>query len=104
MPSSVINGAWPGNTPRYPFAPGKVTSRTRVRSNCRVGVTITRSMSPGSTPLNSCLHLFRFLQGFLNCTHHIKCLLRNIIVLAFDDFLEAAHSVFDLDVLAFQSG
>src|SRR6266852_160140 len=54
--------------------------------------------------LRARLHFFGLGEGFLDGADHVEGLLRNFVVLAFDDFLEAAHSVFDLDVLAFEAG
>ena len=53
--------------------------------------------------LNACLHFFRFRERFFDRADHIESLLGDVVVLAFDDFLKAAHRVFDLDVLAFQA-
>src|SRR6202041_736524 len=50
------------------------------------------------------LHLLGLLQRFFDRADHVERLLRNIVVLAFDDFLEAANRVFDLDVFAFEAG
>src|ERR1700730_3293023 len=105
MPSSVISGAWPGRMPKQPSAPGRLTSTTVSRSNWRSGVTMMSSMDSGSILVSdACLHLLGLFQGFLDGADHVEGLLRHVVVLAFDDFLEAAHGVFDLDVLAFESG
>src|ERR1700687_1612857 len=105
MPSSVMSGACPGRMPRQPSAPGRVTSTTASRSNWRSGVTMMSSMDSGSIfYLGAGLHLLRFFQGFVDGANHVESLLGNVVVLAFDDFLEAADGVFNLDVLAFEPG
>src|SRR5215470_8011003 len=104
MPISVISGACPGRIPSWPSWPGMSTSATVSRSSCRSGVTTTNWIASGSmTFLYASLHLLRFFEHFLNRADHVERLLRNFVVLAFHDFLEAAHGVFDLDVLAFEA-
>src|SRR5215472_13596138 len=105
MPNSVISGACPGNTPSCPSLPGMSTSTTVSRSSWRSGVTTTSWITSGSMArLNARLHLFGLGQHFFDGTDHVERLLRNLIVLAFDDLLEAPHGVFDLYVLALEAG
>src|SRR5580704_4377591 len=106
MPSSVMSGAWPGKIPSSPSRPGTTTSTTFSRMIWRSGVTTINSMESGSIFLlgRARLHRFSLLENFVDGAHHVERLLRNFIVLAFDDFLEAAHGVFDLDVFAFEAG
>src|SRR5580704_6768121 len=106
MPSSVMSGAWPGKIPSSPSRPGTTTSTTFSRMIWRSGVTTINSMESGSIFLlgRARLHRFGFLENFVDSAHHVERLLWNIIVLALDDFLEAAHGVFDLDVFAFEAG
>src|SRR5262250_1329872 len=83
MPTSVISGACPGRIPSWPSLPGISTSATVSRSSCRSGVTTTNWMASGSMAiLDARLHLLGLLH----------------------DFIEAAHGVFDLHVLAFEAG
>src|SRR5215470_20036954 len=103
MPSSVMRGACPGKMPSSPSAPGRVTSLTGKLSSCRSGVTTTSCKESGIR-LRARLHLFGFFERFLDCADHVKRLLRNIVVLALNDFLKAANRVFDLYVLAFEAG
>src|ERR1700758_409504 len=80
------------------------TSTTLSRSSCRSGVTTINSMNSGSiSVLDARLHLFCLFEHFIDRANHVKRLLRNLVVLPFHDFLEAAHSVFYLDVLAFEA-
>src|SRR5450432_1957122 len=113
--------------PSSPLAPGSCTLATFSRSNWRCGVTMMSSMASGSMlifyfsllnsrfnfpakinllipVLRAGLHRFSLLQGFFDGAHHVKGLLGNIVIFAFDDFLEAAHGVFDLHVFAFEAG
>src|SRR5208337_3871253 len=61
------------------------------------------NQAASSSFLNTRLHLLRLLQHFFDGTNHVERLLRNIIVLAFHDLLEAAHGVFNLHVLPFEA-
>src|SRR5271165_1165215 len=104
MPNSVISGACPGNIPKAPSRPGTVASNTVSRSSCRSGVTTISSIASGSIfSLSGRLHFLGLLQHFFNRADHVKRLLRNFVVLSFHDFLEAAHGVFNLHVLAFEA-
>src|SRR5215470_4941687 len=105
MPTSVISGACPGRIPSWPSLPGMSTSTTVSRSSCRSGVTTTNWIASGSMiSLDARLHLLRLFEHFFNRAHHVERLLRDVVVLAFHDFLEAAHGVFDLHILAFEAG
>src|ERR1700722_5175614 len=80
---------------------------------CRSGVPTCSSIFSGSVAIYivslcvcrrelrrcSCRHLLRFLAYFFDGADHVESLLRQIVVLAFYDFLEAAHGVFDLHIL-----
>src|ERR1700730_8901169 len=95
--------------PSSPLAPGSCTLATFSRNSCRCGVTMMSSMASGSIfflrfGLRVALHSFSLLQGLINRAHHVKSLLRNIVVLAFHNFLEAPNRVFDLHVFPFQPG
>src|SRR5450631_1708561 len=50
------------------------------------------------------LHFFSGFEYFLDGALHVEGLFRNAVVLAFNDFLEAANRVLDLDVAARESG
>src|SRR6058998_1911499 len=105
MPSSEINAAWPCKTPSSPSAPGSVTSTMLSLRSLRSGVTITSWMaSAGISALRARLHFFGFFEHFFDRADHVKRLLRNVIILAFDDFLEAANGVFNLHVFAIEAG
>src|SRR4029077_13134310 len=45
-----------------------------------------------------------FRKGLINRAHHVEGLFRNVVIFAFDDFLEATHGVRNLDVFAFKAG
>src|ERR1700733_3699490 len=82
----------------------------------RSGVTTCNSIFSGSVAIYivslfacqrelrrcACRHLFCLLAHFFDRADHVERLLRQIVVLAFDNFLEATHGVFDLHVLARQ--
>src|SRR5437879_4098957 len=52
-------------------------------------------------PLSLFLNLLAFLEGCLNRADHVKRLLGQIVVLAFDDLFETFNRVFQFHVLAF---
>src|SRR6266481_6392023 len=54
--------------------------------------------------LRARFHFLGFPKGFINRADHVKCLFRNVVVLPFHDFLEAADRVFDLHVFSFEAG
>src|SRR6185437_6285768 len=104
--SSVIRGAWPGNTPMYPVLAGISMYSALSFTTNRSGVTTSSWIC---SAMNLCrrraaLHLLGFFQHFLNGTFHIEGLLGDFVVLAFDDFLEAAHSVRNFHVAALTAG
>src|SRR5690606_8886002 len=49
-------------------------------------------------------HLVGLLDGFLDAADHVERLLRQVVVLALDDALEAADGVLERDVLARGAG
>src|SRR5271169_3302465 len=96
--------------PRYPSFPGISSESTSSLRMCRSGVTTCSSIFSGRVAiafvsLGECSRelrrrarrqLFRLLAHFFDRADHVERLLRQIVVLAFHDFLEAAHGVFDL--------
>src|SRR5262249_31798613 len=50
------------------------------------------------------LPLARLLDGFFDRADEIEVLLRNLVMLTGDDFLEAADRIRNRDVLSFQAG
>src|SRR3984885_3100306 len=67
-------------------------------------LSVILSSSQTDSRLRVRLHLLGLFERFLDGADHVERLLRNVIVLAFDDFLEAANRVFNLDVFAFEAG
>ncbi len=63
----------------------------------------SRDTNHGPRHLRRCGHLLGLLARFFDCADHVECLLGEIVVLAFDDFLEGAHIVGDFHVLAFEA-
>lgn len=47
-----------------------------------------------------CCHLLGLLQDLFDSAHEVEGLFWNVVVFAVNDFAEAAHGVFELDVLA----
>src|SRR5215467_9198602 len=102
VPSSVSRGAWPGSTPRYPSFPGICASSTCSLMSWRSGVTNSSSRVPA---IDSLLDGLQCLGAFLHVfdgSLHIEGLLRQIVVLAFDDFAEALDRVGQLHIFARQ--
>src|SRR5687768_17797197 len=106
-------GVCPGSTPKYPSAPGSCTSSTSAVTRARSGVTISSVSFVGNAicSLAACrpqrsgrLHAPAFFDRFLDRSDQIEGLLRQIVVLAVDDFLEALDRVGNLHVLAFDAG
>src|SRR5262249_15835057 len=99
MSRSVRSGAWPGRTPSDPSRPGSTTSSTVVDTTRFSGVTTSSCSVSGSI-----LHLLRFLHPFLDAADEIERLLRQLVVLAVHDLLEAADGVLDRHELPLQAG
>src|SRR5687767_13360883 len=87
--------------PNSPRTPGAVTSSTSVVMRAPIGVVIERCMGPGSALLG---HLLGARAHLVQAAHHVERLLRDVVALAVDDLLEAAHGVLDLDVFAGRAG
>src|SRR4051812_11655062 len=99
--SADISGTWPGRTPNSPSSPGAVSSSTSVSTSAPRGVVIDSRIAG----------LRRFLgQPLRGRAHgiqtalHVERARRDVVPLAVDDLLEAAHGVLDLDVLARPAG
>src|SRR5579864_54593 len=116
--------------PRYPFFPGICISSARSLTTSFSGVTISSWKdsaisrqspvvsfhSPSatflatgdwrlSTALLRChLQLLRGLEHFINGALHIKSLLRDIVVLAFDNILKALYRICHLHVAPRRAG
>src|ERR1017187_7957819 len=102
MPSNPSSGAWPGRIPMYPCLPGSCRSLTRSRTKARSGVATSSSRVSAMGLL--LLQLFRALQHFLDGALHVERLLRQVVVLAFDNFAEPLDGIGQLDVLALVTG
>src|SRR5689334_23675499 len=92
-----MSGAWPGRMPRYPDVPGTCASVAGSLTMRRSGVTIS-IWNVSAMTLRSRFHLLGILEDFVDCALHVERLLGHIIVLAFDDLLEAADCILNLDV------
>ena len=101
-PSTASSGACPGRTPKYPSAPGISTSSTVSFTSIRSAETICSCSFVGSTggPWPPYFSAPSPCDHIIDRARHVEVLLRNVVVLALDDFLEAADCVRDLHVLA----
>src|SRR5215472_623677 len=126
--SSVIRGACPGSTPRYPFFPGISTSWAVVSTTRFSGVTISslkvsaigycssvagpsrqrlrqRRTTVAQRHLLRCrLHLLRSFEHLLDLPLHVEGLLGDVVVLAFNDCFESFHRVGDFHVASLRTG
>src|SRR5919106_92156 len=92
--------------PRYPSEPGTTISSTSSRMSERSGVTISRFSFVGSAIDGSALgglHTLGFFNRFLDRAHQVERLLRQIVVLALGNLLEATNCVGNRDVLALEA-
>src|SRR6185436_6669629 len=96
---AVKSGACPGRTPSEPSLPGNTTSSTCNEQSRLSGVTTSRVIDSGSI-----LHLLGLLEHLFDAPDQVERLLRQIVVLAVDDLLEAAHRVLDRHVLPLETG
>src|SRR3954467_8208601 len=103
-----MRGACPGRMPRYPFLPGICISSAWSRTTIFSGVTISSWKESAIRIYCRFLcrrfHLLCSFCHFVNRTLHVEGLLRDVVVLPFDDAAEAFHCVFDLDVTARRTG
>ena len=67
-----------------------------------LGSQVTSHQSP-VTASRGRRHLLGLLAHFFDRANHVERLFRQVVVLAFDDFLERAHVVGNLHVFAFQT-
>src|SRR5580658_8343741 len=91
-----MNGAWPGNTPKLPSAPGTTTMSTSSETRIFSGETssnLTRSAI--SSGLGR--HRARFFLRFLDRPDVEEGALGQIVVITLHDALEAADRVFEID-------
>src|ERR1035437_8952554 len=74
---------------------------SRRKSFCNVRTSNGNVFSSAMTRLR--LHFLGLGAGFLDCADHVERLLRQIVMLAFKDFPEAADGLGHADILAFKS-
>src|SRR2546421_2555523 len=116
----VMSGAWRASTPSSPSAPVAMMNSTSPSNRLRSTLT-TRSgnfipglpTAWGGRRRTRCaagwersllLHRFGLRASLVDRAHHVEGLLRQIVVLALEDLLEAAHSLASGHVLAFATG
>src|SRR5438093_10224560 len=116
----VMSGAWRASTPSSPSAPVAMMNSTSPSNRLRSTLT-TRSgnfipglpTAWGGRRRTRCaagwgrsllLHRFGLRASLVDGAHHVEGLLRQIVVLALEDLLEAAHRLAPRHVLAFATG
>src|SRR5665648_799616 len=109
-PRSVTKGWWRARMPSSPSTPGRTTMATSWEYTSPSGVTTstcsTRSSATGalSASLVVARELPRLLGGLLDAADHEEGLFGQVVALAVDEVLEAAHGVGQRDVLAGDAG
>src|SRR5512138_3850070 len=97
-----MNGSWSCRMPNPPSTPGARTSSQVTERTRRSGVTMSRVRAIGDSLPGR--QLLRLLDRLLDAADHVEGLLRQVVVLAVHDLLEAADRVLQLDVLALVAG
>src|SRR5690242_4416580 len=93
----VISGAWRASTPSSPSAPFAIMNSTSPSKRLRSTLTTRSGYFIGSLAL---LHLFALLARLVDRADHVERLLRQVVVLALEDLLEATDGLASRDVLA----
>src|SRR5437868_14677382 len=99
----VMRGAWRASTPSSPSAPVAMMNSTSPSNRLRSTLT-TRSGYFMPSASFSLLHLFALLACLVDGADHVEGLLRQVVVLALEDLLEAAHGLVPGHVLALPAG
>src|SRR5215831_4637581 len=109
MPGRKVatSGAWPGSTPKSPSSPGTSTWSTSPENVSLSGETRSRwnvamNSAPGSGRFGR--ELLALLDRLFDRAHHVEGRFRQVVVLAFDQALEALDGVGDVDQLAGRAG
>src|SRR5512136_2530986 len=87
--------------PSSPSPPGATTISTSPENRRLSCVTISKW---SVAILRLLLHLLADFHGFVDRADHVERLLRQIVVLALEDFAEAAHGLAQGHVAAFAAG
>src|SRR3954454_13629913 len=95
-------GAWRGSTPSSPSEPGTTTISTRPSKTRPSGVRISQSSSAMGS--DACIHLLGRGDHLVDAALQEEGLLGHVVVLAFEDLVEPADCVLELDVLAVAAG
>src|SRR5690606_18747254 len=108
---SVISGAWPGVIPRSPRLPCAITISTRPEKISASALTMSqwivmaiRLPHVRLLPSAQGLQFLGFLDGFVDAANHVERLLRQVIVVTFQDAAEASDGVLQGNVLARGAG
>src|SRR5258708_17440426 len=89
-----MSGAWRASTPSSPSAPLAMMNSTSPSKRLLSTLT-TRSGYFTSLRGLLLLHRFALLPRFVDRADHVESLLRQVVVLAFQDLLESAHRLAD---------
>src|SRR5437879_2938004 len=87
------------SSPSAPVATMKSTSPSK-----RLRSTLTTRRGTGNLAGLAFLHRFGLLSGFVDRAHHVEGLLGQTVVLALEDFFEAAHRLGDRHEAALAAG
>ena len=100
--SVAISGACRASTPISPICPGTISISASPSYAAPSGVTSETSnvLPVPGTPSLRRRELLAALDRALDRADHVERLLRQLVVLALDDLLEAADRVLELHVLA----
>src|SRR6185437_3451718 len=90
-----MNSAWPGSTPKSPSPPGTTTIPTASESSSFSGETSSNCSLSAIGSARLARHLARLLDRFLDRADHVEGALRQIVMLAGDDALEAFDRVLE---------
>src|SRR5215470_2829445 len=90
-----ISGAWPCRTPKSPSTPGTTTMSASVFTSSRSG--ITRRKESLAISLSLGRHLLGLGDRLVDRSDHVEGRLRQAVVLAGDDALEALDGISKID-------
>src|SRR5512134_2246353 len=103
-----MKGSWFVRMPNPPWMPGARTSSAPTERTRFSGVTMSSVSAIADRPEpvegSSRGQLLRLLDRLLDAAHHVEGLLRQVVVAALHDLLEAADGVGELHVLAGVAG
>src|SRR5512141_3104556 len=96
-----MSAAWCGRMASWPSLPGAIKTSTPCSTQTTRSAVTTSTVSGMALGLGQ---LAAALDGHIDVANHVERLLRETVVLAFQDLLEAAHGFADWHVLAGDAG